>query len=202
MPKDVIRTFVAIDLPKDVRDSLGEVIHKLREQLPGIPVRWMDHEKIHLTLKFLGDVSLQNLEIIKKIVEAETAKRQTMEMGVGGIGAFPKLQHPRVVWIGVEAPSELDDLRRGIEDGVARLGYQRDQYGFTPHLTLGRVSRKASAHDVRRVGEVLYGFSVGYLGAARVKEVHVYRSDLRPDGAVYTRLFTANLVEQNGQVVV
>ena len=202
MKKDVVRAFIAIDLPKDVRDSLGEVINKLKAQLPSTPVRWMDHEKIHLTLKFLGDVSLKNLDIIKRIVKAETGKRQTMEMGIGGIGAFPKLHHPRVVWVGVEAPSELDDLRRGIEDATARLGYQRDQYGFTPHLTLGRVSRKASVGDIRRVGEVLHGFSVGYLGAARVKEVHVYRSDLHHDGAVYTRLFTANLVEQNWQVVV
>ncbi len=202
MTKDVIRAFIAIDLPSDVLDSLGQVINKLKEQHPGTSVRWVDHEQIHLTLKFLGDVSSQNLEIIKKIVATEAAKRQIMEMGIGGIGAFPKLHHPRVIWIGVEAPSELDDLRRGIEDSAARLGYPRDRYDFTPHLTLGRVSRKASVQDVRRIGKTLHGFSVGYLGAARVEGVHVYRSDLSPSGAVYTRLFTAPLIEQNGQVVV
>ncbi len=202
MSNDVIRSFIAIDLPSDVLDALGKVISKLREQLPKAPVRWVDHEQIHLTIKFLGDVSSQNLEIIKKNVALEAAKRQTMEMGVGGLGAFPKLHHPRIIWIGVESPSELDDLRRGIEESVARLGYQRDRYEFTPHLTLGRVSRQSSVEDVRRVGKVLQDFRVGYLGAVRVEEVHIYRSDLRPKGPIYTRLFTTPLIEQKGQVVV
>lgn len=202
MSKDVVRAFIAIDLPSDVLDALGEVIDKLKEQLRGAPIRWVEHAQIHLTLKFLGDVSLQNLEIIKKIVSTEASKRQILEMGVGGLGAFPKLHHPRVIWVGIEAPSELSDLRRGIEDSVVRLGYERDRYDFTPHLTLGRISRKASAKDVRKIGKVLHDFRVGYLGAARVEEIHVYRSDLRPQGAVYTRLFTAPLVEQDGQVIV
>ena len=197
MTQDVIRTFIAIDLPSDVRDSLEQVISKLKEQLPGTLVRWVEADKIHLTLKFLGDVSSKNLDIVKKIVASEAAKRQTMEIGIGGIGAFPKTLHPRVVWIGVEAPSELDDLRRGIEDGVARLGYERDKYAFTPHLTLGRVSRKASGKDIRKVGKVLHDFNVGYLGAARVEEVNIYRSDLHPTGPVYTKLLAAPLKEHD-----
>jgi 2'-5' RNA ligase len=103
-----------------------------------------------------------------------------------------------VIWIGVEAPVELFDLRRGIEDGVARLGYNYDKYEFTPHLTLGRISRKASARDVRTVGNVLHDFQVGFIGVARIEAVHLYRSDLKPDGAVYTRLFSASLNEQEG----
>ncbi|RLD10411.1 MAG: RNA 2',3'-cyclic phosphodiesterase [Chloroflexota bacterium] len=202
MAQDIIRAFIAINLPADVRDSLEQVISNLQEQLPAALVRWVDSDKIHLTLKFLGDISSKNLEIVKKIVASEAAKRHTMEIGIGGIGAFPKTHHPRVIWIGVEAPSELDDLRRGIETGVARLGYERDKYDFTPHLTLGRVSRKTSGKDIRKVGDVLHNFSVGYLGAARVDAVHVYRSDLRSDGPTYTRLFTAKLAEDNGQVVV
>jgi 2'-5' RNA ligase len=119
-----------------------------------------------------------------------------MEIGVGGIGAFPKMRHPRVIWVGVEAPSELFDLRRGVEDGVARLGYNYDKYEFTPHLTLGRISRKASARDVRKVGNVLHEFQVGFLGVARIDAVHLYRSDLHPDGAQYTRLFSAEITDQ------
>jgi 2'-5' RNA ligase len=122
-----------------------------------------------------------------------------MELGIGGIGAFPKMRHPRVIWIGVEAPPDLFDLRRGIEDGVARLGYNYDKYEFTPHLTLGRISRKASARDVRTVGNVLHEFQVGFLGAARIEAVHLYRSDLSPDGAKYTCLYSAPLVGQENQ---
>ena len=196
MNADVIRTFIAVDLPPSVLDALGQITAQLQERLPDTPVRWVDCRKMHLTLKFLGDISKENISMVEKILQTEASKRQVMEIGVGGIGAFPKMRHPRVVWVGVEAPNELFDLRRGIEDGVARLGYNYDKYEFTPHLTLGRISRKASARDVRKVGNVLHEFQVGFLGVARIDAVHLYRSDLHPDGAQYTRLFTADITDQ------
>jgi 2'-5' RNA ligase len=201
MDPDVIRTFIAVDLPQAVLDSLGQISVQLQEKLPSTPVRWVDFSKMHLTLKFLGDISQENIGMVKKILQSECAKRQVMEIGIGGIGAFPKMRHPRVIWIGVEAPAELSDLRRGIEDGVARLGYNYDKYEFTPHLTLGRISRKASARDVRAVGDVLADFQVGFIGVARLDAVHLYRSDLNPEGARYTRLFTAPLEDQEGEIV-
>ncbi len=201
MAEDVIRTFIAVDLPASVRDALGQVSEQLQSKLSDTPVRWVNYEKMHLTLKFLGDISTENISMVEKILASEAAKRQVMEIGIGGIGAFPKMRHPRVIWIGVEAPSELFDLRRGIEDGVARLGYNYDKYEFTPHLTLGRISRKASASDVRKVGNVLHDFQVGFIGVARIEAVHLYRSDLEPEGATYTRLYSAELTDPEGQVV-
>jgi 2'-5' RNA ligase len=200
MTVDVIRTFIAVDLPPSVLEALGQVTGQLQEKLPDTPVRWVDSRKMHLTLKFLGDISMENIGMVEKILQLEADKRHVMEIGIGGIGAFPKMRHPRVIWIGVEAPTDLYDLRRGIEDGVARLGYNYDKYDFTPHLTLGRISRKASARDVRKVGDVLHEFQVGFIGVARIEAVHLYKSDLRPDGAKYTRLFSAELVDQENQV--
>lgn len=202
MTTEVIRTFIAVDLPPSVKEALDQVSLQLQEKLPDTPVRWVRTEKIHLTLKFLGDVSRENISMVEKILQAEASKRQAMEIGIGGIGAFPKLRHPRVIWVGVEAPSELFDLQRGIEDGVARLGYNYDKYDFSPHLTLGRISRKASSRDVRRVGKELHDFQVGFIGVARIDEVHLYRSDLQPEGAKYTRLYTAPLRELDSQVMV
>lgn len=202
MIDEVIRTFIAVDLPESVKEALGQVSSQLQDKLLDTPIRWVNPEKIHLTLKFLGDVSQENISMVEKILQSEASKRQAMEIGIGGIGAFPKIRHPRVIWVGVEAPSELFDLRRGIEDGVARLGYNYDKYDFTPHLTLGRISRKASARDVRKVGKELHDFQVGFIGVARIDAVHLYRSDLQPDGAKYTRLSTAPLQDQESQVVV
>ena len=196
MSEEVIRTFIAVDLPPNVLDALGQISTQLQEKLPGTAVRWVNFEKMHLTLKFLGDISRENIDMVEKILQTEASKRGVMEIGVGGIGAFPKARHPRVIWVGVEAPPDLFDLRRGIEDGVARLGYNYDKYEFTPHLTLGRISRKASARDVRKVGDVLHEFQVGFIGVARIEAVHLYKSDLHPDGAKYTRLFSAKLQDQ------
>lgn len=200
MAEDVIRTFIAVDLPSNVLDALGQISNHLQSKLPDTPVRWVNVEKMHLTLKFLGDVSQENIGMVERILSSEAAKRPIMEIGIGGIGAFPKARHPRVIWVGVEAPGELFDLRRGIEDGVARLGYSYDKYDFTPHLTLGRISRKASATDVRKVGNVLHDYHVGFLGVARIAAVHLYRSDLHPDGATYTRLYSADLTDTEGEV--
>jgi 2'-5' RNA ligase len=200
MTADVVRTFIAVDLPPSVLDALGQISAQLQEKLTDTPVRWVDFTKMHLTLKFLGDISKENIGMVEKILQSEAAKRQAMELGIGGIGAFPKMRHPRVIWIGVEAPTDLFDLSRGIEDGVARLGYTYDKYDFTPHLTLGRISRKASARDVRKVGNVLSEFQVGFIGVARIEAVHLYKSDLHPDGAKYTRLFSAGVVEENLEV--
>ena len=201
MAEDVIRTFIAVDLPPNVLDAMGQISAQLQSKLPNTPVRWVNFEKMHLTLKFLGDISTENIGMVERILKSEAAKRPVMEIGIGGIGAFPKMRHPRVIWIGVEAPTELFDLRRGIEDGVARLGYNYDKYEFTPHLTLGRISRKASASDVRAVGNVLHDFQVGFIGVTRIDAVHLYRSDLHPDGAQYTRLYTADLTDPEGEVL-
>ena len=201
MTSDVIRTFIAVDLPPSVLDALGQITAQLQEKLSDTPVRWVDVQKMHLTLKFLGDISKENIGMVEKILLSEGAKRPVMEIGIGGIGAFPKMRHPRVIWIGVEAPPDLFDLRRGIEDGIARLGYNYDKYEFTPHLTLGRISRKASARDVRTVGNVLHDFQVGFIGVARIEAVRLYRSDLRPDGAKYTCLYSAPLIDQENQTV-
>ncbi len=202
MTADVIRTFIAVDLPPSVLEALGQVSSQLQEKLLDTPVRWVNYQKMHLTLKFLGDISKENIGMVEKILQSEAAKRQAMEIGIGGIGAFPKMRHPRVIWIGIEAPTDLFDLRRGIEDGVARLGYNYDKYDFTPHLTLGRISRKASARDVRKIGNVLHEYQVGFIGVARIEAVHLYRSDLSPEGAKYTRLYSAALMDQDNQVVV
>jgi len=87
----------------------------------------------------------------------------------------------------------LMDLQRAIESETTRLGYSRDRREFSPHLTLGRISRNANSVDLRQIGEVLRTYEVGFLGATRVKEVHLFRSDLQPGGAVYTSLLNVPL---------
>jgi len=189
----VIRAFIAIDLSTEIIQRLEEVAGQLKQRLTGMQIRWVPVENIHLTLKFLGDVSMTNLEVLKKILLSESSNHPTFEMSVGELGAFPSLRRPRVIWVGVTAPSELNALQHGIETETARLGYQHENRDFSPHLTLGRVSRNASSQEAHQIGQVLDSFKVGFLGATRVREVYLYRSDLRPGGAVYTRLMTALL---------
>jgi len=189
----VIRAFIAIDLTSEIRTCLDQVIGQLRKGLEGVPIRWVPAENIHLTLKFLGDVSVSNLDMLKKILQTEVSSHNPFEFSVGGLWAFPSVRHPRVLWIGVEAPPELSVIQHGIELAMERLGYQREDKPFSPHLTVGRVSRNATAKDVHSISALLETTRVGFLGAANVTEIHLYRSELKPSGAIYSQIYTAAL---------
>ncbi|MES0361275.1 MAG: RNA 2',3'-cyclic phosphodiesterase [Anaerolineales bacterium] len=189
----VIRAFIAIDLSQGILERIDQMSLDLRSRLEKVPVRWVPADNIHLTLKFLGNVSTANLEMLKEIMGNVVANHHECDISVGGIGAFPKTHNPRVIWVGMEVPQELISLQHNIEIETARLGYSREHRPFSPHLTFGRVSRNASSQDVRAIAEILDSYKVGFLGATRITSVYLYRSDLKPDGAVYTPIYTAAL---------
>jgi 2'-5' RNA ligase len=191
----VIRAFIAIDLTPEIQERLDQVSGQLKERLKDTPIRWVPVENIHLTLKFLGNVSTTNLDMLTGIIQTVSSGYQPFEISIGGLGAYPKLHRPRVIWIGIEAPQDLVMTQRSLETETARLGYAREDRPFSPHLTLGRVSRNASSRDIRATAEELAAFKVGFLGVVRVQSVHLYQSDLKPTGAVYKRLFSATLGE-------
>jgi RNA 2',3'-cyclic 3'-phosphodiesterase len=189
----VIRAFIAIDLSPEIHQRLNEVLEDYRKQLVSVPIRWVVVTNIHLTMKFLGDVSLSNLNILTDMIHSEVSNHHQFEISVGGSGAFPNNRQPRVIWVGVEAPQELVAIQNGIESAAARLGYSREERAFSPHLTLGRVSRNATSQDIKTISQTLEKTRVGFLGATWVDKVHLYRSDLHPTGAVYTQIFSSSL---------
>src|SRR4030042_147242 len=160
----VIRAFIAIDLTPEIVQHLEQVSTQLKKRLEGIPVRWVPVDNIHLTLKFLGDVYLANVEMLKKILQTEVNAHHVFEISVGGLGAFPSARRPRVVWVGVEAPAELTAVQNDVESAMARLGYAREERPFSPHLTLGRVSRNAVGRDERLIGESIEAIKLGFVG--------------------------------------
>jgi len=189
----VIRAFIAVNLTPEIQRRLDEITAVFKQKLEKSPVRWVPANNIHLTLKFLGDVSLANLELLRKMMKAEIANYRPFEISVGGAGAFPTLHRPRVIWVGVEAPAELSQVQASVEGMAARLGYAPEDRPFSPHLTLGRVSRNTTPQDYRSIAAVLEKEKVGFLGALCVRSVELYKSDLLPSGAVYTDIFTALL---------
>lgn len=189
----VIRAFIAIDLAAETRKKIDKITAELRQRISANAVRWVPAENIHLTLKFLGDVSLNNLTLLTNALKAEATQHARHQFSAGGLGVFPRPSNPRVIWVGIEAPETLLALQRGVEAQMSRLGYERDQRPFTAHLTLGRVARNATPRDARQISETLASYPVGSLGTTEVAAVNLYRSDLQPSGAVYTRLFSAPL---------
>lgn len=189
-----IRAFIAIELSLDIAKKLDMVSQHLKEQIGNPSVRWVPARNIHLTLKFLGDVPVDNLGRIKDVLTLEASQVPVFDITIGSLGAFPSIKKPRVLWVGVQAPGELNQLFKGIEKGVHSLGFAREERPFSAHLTVGRVSKNANSTDLRKIDQVLTDTQVGKLGVSRVDKVNLYKSDLKTTGAVYTCLYSAPLL--------
>lgn len=184
---NAIRAFIAIELPAGIRQQLTDVINALKSQVPS-GVRWSSADHIHLTLQFLGESSAANLDMLKKSLPVLVLRHPIFEFEVSGLGAFPNIRRPRVVWVGIQASPALKDLQHSIESETQHLGYPAEERGFSPHLTLGRVSHSAAPQEIARVSEALARANVGVLGKVAVQKVILYRSDLQPAGPIYTPL--------------
>lgn len=187
----VLRTFIAVDLPTELIEHLRETSRSIQEQFSGDPIRWVPAEDLHITLKFFGDVSTSNIERINEILSAEASYIKPFEISIGDFGVFPDFTKPRVIWTGVQGPDELFNFQRRIDMETARLGYASDKRPFFPHITLGRVSRNSSISEIRRISDKLRKQKLGFLGAARIYDVHIYHSNRLPQGPKYTKLYTS-----------
>lgn len=188
----LLRAFIAIEIPLPVREALCEEIAPLQKEI-GDTVRWVPMENMHLTLKFLGDVSASKVEMLSEMLRAEADLFHCFELHLEGLGAFPNLKRPRVLYVGMQAPVTLEALQRGIESASRRLGYESEERGFSPHLTIGRVKQNINSSDQQTIRRALEQTRIDSPGIARVDSVHLYKSDLRPTGSVYTRLYSAPL---------
>lgn len=188
-----LRTFIAIDLPEELKEQLANVSAVLKEKANKLPIRWVPIENIHLTIKFLGDVSEANIDMIDATIKSEAGQQEPFEISVGNLGVYPKVNRPRVIWVGVEAPDGLFTIQRRIEIETAHLGYSKDSKKYSPHLTLGRVARKATSLEVREISSWLSAEKVGFLGAVRVDEIHLILSKFHPDGMLYKKISSSPL---------
>jgi len=189
----MLRSFIAIEMPAELQDAMDKSTAGLKKALARPLVHWATPHNVHLTMKFLGDVSPANLELLAQALKVETGQHAGFSLSIGGLGVFPNPRRPRIVWIGIEAPAALQALHHGIEAAAAHLGYEPENRPFSPHLTIGRVNQNASAAEVQQIRAALEQTRVGALGAVAVEAVHIFKSDLQPGGAVYTHLYTAAL---------
>lgn len=188
----LLRAFIAVELPLEIRQTVCAATSTLRNEI-GALVRWIPIENMHLTLKFLGDVSPSNVELLSQMLRAEMDLFNCFDLRLNGLGSFPNLKRPRVLYIGIQAPAALEALQRGIESASSRLGYGSEERGFSPHLTIGRVKQNVIAAQQQAIRHALENTKIDSLGTARVNSVELFKSDLKPTGSVYTRLYSASL---------
>jgi len=182
--KELIRTFIAIEIPDGIKDGMKEVQETLRKSRAD--VGWVRPEGVHLTLKFLGDFEAGRVGGLGDAIESAVKGIRPFQLEVKGIGVFPTPKAPRVVWLGLGG--EMDSLSavyEKVEAACEGLGFKREPRPFKPHLTLGRVKSPGGRESLMRsVAE----HERADLGAFTAGAVSVMKSELMPSGAVYTEM--------------
>jgi len=181
-----VRCFVAIDLAPEVRAALAEAQAGLRAAAPRADVRWVDPAGMHLTLKFLGEVPEERLPALQSALTGAVTPRPALALAASGLGGFPSVRRPRVVWVGIAGDGEaLGRTAAVVEDALVPLGFPAEARPFRGHVTLARVR---SPRGLARLGEAIAAGAHAALGAWTAREVVFYRSHLKPSGAVYEPL--------------
>lgn len=175
------RCFIAIDIPGTVKSNLMDIQKKLKSW--PAKVKWVAEQNFHLTLKFLGDVSVRKIPDMVKLLEMIGQSHKRWEISLSGIGAFPHSRNPRVVWVGIDDPrGNLLRLRDNIEAECMKVGFARETKGFSPHLTLGRVKETAATPGFGEIMNLVPGFNY----RVPVREFKLMRSVLTSAGPEYS----------------
>lgn len=189
------RAFIAVEIPAEIQQNVHKETANFRKGIESL-IRWVPSQNMHLTLKFLGDVSPSSVEFLIQMLRNEAGNIPCFNLQLAGLGCFPNLRQPRVIYVEIHAPAALDALQRSIESAARRLGYESEERPFSAHLTLGRVKQNITAVDQQKIRRAIEGIQVDLLGTARVDSVHLYKSELKSSGSVYTRLYSAPLKKQ------
>ena len=188
-----LRTFIAIELPAHIRASLEGITGRL--QKAAAEVRWVKTADIHLTLKFLGTIEEERIPELTASIEQCIAGIAPFTVSVGCLGAFPNEHNPQVIWIGArEESGRLSMMHKALESGLARMGFKEEKRPFAPHLTLGRLKSPRGKGAARQGIE---DFKSADCGSYEVGSICLFKSDLKPGGAVYTLLKSFSLVARS-----
>ena len=193
MSMEQIRSFIAIELPAEVKSALADLQARLQmEKQPA--VKWVDPYGIHLTLKFLGNIAVSQISDITSAVEAAGQDFSPFTLEIKGLGVFPNFKRVRVVWVGVEGDiPQLKLLQQRIEANLVPFGFARESRPFTPHLTLARVKEKASPTEQQRFGQLIADTRFEVTRNFTVRSINLMRSQLTTEGAIYQQIGSVSL---------
>lgn len=186
-----MRTFIALEISEEIREVLAQIESHLK--YAGADVKWVTPGNIHLTLKFLGEVDEGRIEKIKAILDKIGKQTKPFEITIKDIGAFPKIDLPRVIWVGLDkGAAESAELAKRIEDELSKLGFDKEDRPFTAHLTIGRVRSPKNKLALKERMQSL-SFELKARSSKIVSSVTLFQSALTPSGSIYTKLHEAAL---------
>ena len=182
-PSTSWRVFCAIELPPRLCEQANEHIGKLKSSIPNVRASWTRDGKLHLTLKFLGEIPSARVESLSRATERATVSLTPFKMIIEGAGAFPQSGPAKVLWLGVrDVEGGLTKLHTRLEDECGKEGFARDERPFHPHLTLARLHEPQGARSLAALHR-----EIGFPGVeVSITELLVIRSELSNEGSKYT----------------
>jgi 2'-5' RNA ligase len=188
-----IRSFIAVLLPDEVKRSLSALQDRLRSG-SSVSAKWVDPGNIHLTLKFLGNISPGMTGRITSAIESASREIRPFRIQVKGLGAFPNTNRVNIIWVGLEGNIEsLAFLQKRIDDQLSPLGFKPENRPFTPHLTIARIRDRASSEERCQLGRLINETIFDTPHPVDVSTVHLMRSQLTWEGPIYSSIASANL---------
>lgn len=179
-----IRCFIAIEIPQPIQNQLARIQGTLQKQIQ--KASWVKPGNIHLTLKFLGDVNPDNLEPIGETIEEVTSRHRSFPLRIGGVGAFPNLVRPRVIWVGVKTGGKrVSALTQDINVALSYCGFSFETKKFNPHLTIARLKERI---DLRPYTSQYRQYDRIDRVEMTVDRISLVQSQLHPQGAIYSNL--------------
>lgn len=178
-----MRTFIAVDLDKEIKSNLLSLLDKLKKK--GENIKWIRQEGMHLTIKFIGEIKEEKISDIENILRKIAEGHKPFSLKINGTGFFPlERKNPRVLWAGVEADETLYSLQRQLESDLEKIGFPREKREFHPHLTLGRVKAPSVGETISE----LQKYKESTFGEMMVNKITFFQSILKPSGAEYIKL--------------
>jgi RNA 2',3'-cyclic 3'-phosphodiesterase len=186
---DTFRTFIAIELPPDVRSRVAQHVACLRHELPDVRASWNREDNLHLTLKFLGDVPVADIPKVSNAIERVTKPMSAFEVTISGGGLFPPRGRPSVLWLGTQGFG-LQALHAAIDQELDAAGFPRESRPFHPHLTIARLRQSQGAPQLAELHKSLGFAPIAFV----VSEVVVFRSELLKQGSQHTAISRHKLI--------
>jgi len=185
-----LRLFIAIELEGLVKEKLEKIKNILRDC--SLQINWVDKYNFHITLKFLGEVEVDSLDVIQEKLLELRGKIGEFDIRIKGLGAFPNIDYPKVIWAGIEDGKEnLKKLQQLLEESMLALGFKAEAHTYIPHITLGRTGRQEKNFTL--ISKRLQGFPFEIDCEQRVKKISLMKSRLTNKGAVYNSLLEIEL---------
>lgn len=176
-----MRTFIAVELPDEVRKNIVELINELKDA--GAAIKWVEEKNLHITLKFLGWVEDRKVDNVIELASKAAAGTGSFKAKFEGLETFPPGKAPRVVWIGVsEGSDKLVKMANALEDNFSQAGYRSEKREFSSHVTIGRVKEKKG---VDKLKEKIESIKEAKFGEVLVDHINIMKSTLTPKGPIY-----------------